>query len=282
MKQLLASLAAAATIFSGSSCCSPYYQVMEAEQQCSRQDALEDILQSVVCLRTTTLYQNEEKGEERSEAAFGTGFVYKREDGWTYLTTNNHVGNRPEKIEELELFGAAKHTWKKVKDNVMIIDNRLDENPNDDVPLEVVRYDEGLDTMVLRTRVPLHVAHLYLLSSAQRRSGDVVYVTGIPLAFEKGVTEGVVFNPQVTLENKSYAMLDLTIQPGHSGSPVFVKGDDNHFYLIGQIRMCMPAFFGICGGFGLATPISELQDVWRIDQDEPIPVPDDFLLSPKK
>ncbi|MBI2103270.1 trypsin-like peptidase domain-containing protein [Candidatus Woesearchaeota archaeon] len=281
MKKVLTSIMAAATIFSSGSCAN-VYQAVETQQQSYQQSALEDILQSVVCLRNTTTYVNPE-GEKREAIVFGTGFAYKREDDWSYVTTNNHVGNMPETQVSQDMFGLSPPvTWKKVEAKVEIIESRFDANPKDDIPLEIVRSDAEVDTLVLKTRTPLHIAHSYRVSSLQEHFADTVYVTGVPLGFNKGIVEGIVFNPQVTLNGHNYTMLDITIQPGQSGSPVFIKGTDNEFYLVGQIRACMPSAWGICGGFGLAIEMSELQDVWRIGQYEPLPFPDIFVNTPKK
>ncbi len=275
MKKLLTSLAAAATLFSSSGCAN-LYPIVEAQQQNYRTGVLEDILGSIVCLRNKTTFLDEE-GKPAEQVLFGTGFVYKRENGWSYVTTNYHVGSRPEKEIVAGPFGLGTETWTKQKENVAIVDSRFDTKGEDDIALEMVRGDKELDTIVFRTKMPLHVAHSYQISPVQERFGEVVYVIGAPLGFEKGVTEGIVFNPQVKLENHHYTMLDVTVQPGHSGSPVFVRDVNNELYLIGQVRICMPSQWGICGGFALATEISELQDVWKIGMDEPVPVPDDFF-----
>lgn len=270
MKKLLASIAAAATIFTAPGCTS-VYQAVQTQQQISRESALEDILRSVVCIRNTATYVNQQDQQVVKRAIFGTGFVYKREDGWSYLTTNNHVGNQPEK-EEVPNFFDMSHPdiWTKVKEELSIVDNRADQNSADDIPLSVVRNDEELDTLVMKTKTALHVAHSYHLGTIQEHVGDPVYVVGFTLGFAGGVTEGTIYNPSVKIDGNEYTMLDITTQPGHSGSPVFVKGTDNELYLVGQIRMCMPSAMGICGGFGLATEISELQSVWRIDKHEPL------------
>ncbi len=280
MKKLLASIAAAATIFTAPSC-SSVYQAVETQQQISRESALEDILRSVVCLRNTAMYVNQNNGERTTRSTFGTGFVYKREDGWSYLTTSEHVGKQAEREIVQDFFNSGNpEIWNKVSEEVTIVDNKFDKNKKDDILLSVVRSDTELDTIVLKTRTPLHIAHSYRIGTIQEHPGDPVYVVGFPLGFAKAVTEGTISNPSVKLEGQEYTMIDINTQPGHSGGPVFVRGTDNELYLIGQMRLCMPYAFGIGGGFGLATEISELQSVWRIGQEEPLPIPDWFWSPP--
>ncbi len=279
MKKLLASIAAAATIFTAPSCTS-VYQAVETQQQISRESALEDILRSVVCLRNTSVYVNQDSGERTTRSTFGTGFVYKREDGWTYLTTNEHVGKQTEKEVVQNFFNPEPEIWNKVSEEVSIVDNKFDKDKKDDILLSVVRSDTELDTIVLKTKTPLHVAHSYRIGTIQEHVGDQVYAIGYPLGLTKAVTKGIISNPSVKLEGTDHTMMDMTTQPGQSGSPVFVRGTDNELYLIGQMRMGMPYAMGIGGGFGLATEISELQSVWRIGQEEPLPIPDWFWSPP--
>ncbi len=280
MKKLLASIATAAAILSAPGC-SSVYQAVETQQQISRENALEDILQSVVCVRNTATYVNQQSHKTTQRAVFGTGFVYKREDGWSYLTTSEHVAKQAEKEEVLNFFDMSHpDIWTKVSEEITIVDNKYDKNASDDISLGVVRADDELDTIVLRTKTPLHVSHAYHIGTIQKHPGDPVYVVGFPLGFDRGTTNGTIFNPSVKLEGREYTMMDVTTQPGHSGSPVFVRGTNNEFYLIGQMRICMPYAGGIGGGFGLATEISELQSVWRIGREEPLPIPDLFWSTP--
>ncbi len=282
MKKLLASIAAAATIFTTPSC-SSVYQAVETQQQIAREDALEDILRSVVCIKNTATYVNQDSGETTIRSTFGTGFVYKREDGWSYLTTNEHVGKQKEKEVVQNFFNSGQpETWNKVNEEVSIVDNKFDKDKKDDIVLSVVRGDSELDTIVLRTKTPLHVARSYRIGTIEEHVGDQVYSVGYPLGFTKAVTEGTISNPSVKLEGTNHTMIDLNTQPWQSGSPVFVRGTDNELYLIGQLRICMPYAMGIGGGFGLATEISELQSVWRIGQEELLPIPDWFWSTPSE
>jgi len=268
MKKLLTAIVAAATIISAPGCSSVCYPV-ESEQQCVQSDPLEDIFKSIVCVRSKGKYQDE-NGDTFTTAQFGSGLAYKQEAGWSYVTTNHHVVNLPDEISRVDFFSAMPaKVWKKIEQEIAIVDSKYDSNSADDILLELIREDQSLDTVVLRAETPLYVSRAYEVSSLQEHLADDVYVLGVPLAFERGVTKGIVFNPQVELDGHYYTMLDITVQPGHSGSPVFVKEDDGRIYLVGQIRICMPHAMGICGGFGLATEMSELEDVWRINQKEP-------------
>lgn len=268
MKKLLTAIAAAAAIFSASGCSGVCHQV-ESQQQCVQGNPLEDIAKSIVCVQSKGTYQDEQ-GETFTTAQFGSGLAYKQEGGWSYVTTNHHVVDLPDEIRRLDFFSPLPaKVWKKVDQKITIVDGKGDTNPDDDILLELIREDETLDTVVLRSETPLYVSSAYEVSSLQEHLADEVYVLGVPLAFEKGVTKGIVFNPQVELGGHYYTMLDITVQPGHSGSPVFVKEKDGRMYLVGQIRICMPFAVGICGGFGLATEMSELEDIWKINQKEP-------------
>ena len=76
MKKLLTSMAAAAAIFSSGGC-GNVYQAVETQQQSYQQSALEDILQSVVCLRNTTTYVNPE-GEKIAVVRDSSSFERKK------------------------------------------------------------------------------------------------------------------------------------------------------------------------------------------------------------
>ncbi len=280
MRKTLIAMAMALSI-AGAPSCSTVHQYLETQEQQVKEDALEDIVRSVVCVRNRTTYVSPKGDQRETVQVHGTGFAYKRENGWTYLATNDHVGHLPDKQVVFQFFNPkANGIWLKEKEVLTLVDNYADQNEDDDVSVSVVRSDEEIDTMVLRTKKPLHVAHSYRIRSAPTHVGDQAYVVGLPLAATKAVTEGIIANPNFAHDEIQYLLLDITIQPGNSGSPVFQRESNGEFYLIGQIRKCMP-YTGMCGGFGMATNISELQETWRINTNEPLLLPD-WLIEPPK
>ncbi len=236
----LVSLAAAGGLFLASSnCCMPRanreyiegYQDAVTETETA---SLEHLVSSTYCLDTQLLYQDEE-GNHITPGGYGTGFGYRKVDGYHYLLTNQHVLGHMEHEVGLVKF-------KRLHSRVKIIDSRFDEYEEDDISLEIVFESSDLDLAIIRTESEINLLpENRYADSSTLKFGEEVYLVGYPMGLFPVVTKGIVANPgnfvededsifkdeknQITIPASAKKILDLSINPGNSGSPFFVKRD---------------------------------------------------------
>ncbi|MBM7645503.1 serine protease Do [Scopulibacillus daqui] len=151
---------------------------------------------------------NEQKGQDffsalndqYSEAALGSGIVYKKDNNYAYVVTNNHV------VE-----GASK------------VQVQLDNNTK--VNAQILGKDALYDLAVLRIPADKVKKVAQFGDSSDLKRGEPVVAIGNPLGFSGTVTEGIVSsNNRVipsTHGNVSYQapviQTDAAINPGNSG-----------------------------------------------------------------
>ena len=144
-------------------------------------------------------------GEEQST---GTGFIYKKDDNYGYVMTNQHVVSGADEI-------------------VLVLSN------DEEIDAEVLGGDEYLDLAVMRIskdKVP-QVAELG--TSEDMKIGDTVFTVGSPMGYDyRGtVTAGILSGKDrmvsVSLSNSSSSdwvmkvlQIDAAINPGNSGGPL--------------------------------------------------------------
>lgn len=162
-----------------------------------------------------------ESYQDEQLASTGTGFVYKMDDKYAYILTNQHVINGGTSI------------------NVVL---RSDEQ----LEAKVMGGDEYLDLAVLRVDNKSVTTEVKLAEKDETRLGDTVFTIGTPLGsdYRGSVTAGVLSGKDrlVTVNvNTSGSgdwvmkvlQVDAAVNPGNSGGPLFnVNGD-----VIGIISM---------------------------------------------
>ena len=219
----------------------------------------EKIRKSVYCIKNVTTYEyrykdpkdpEKEKIQRSEEAAWGTGFVYSQKNGYYYLITNYHVANMPEYTPK----------GKKVKAMWYIVDNIYDQNTKDDIPLEYVGGKNDMDVAILKTKHPLNVYPYAIGDSSELKEGHVVFVEGYPLGETKATVDGIVsnMNPRKFemgggITTNYDILLDVSVNPGNSGSPVFALRD-GRFEWVGLVHASYYA-----EGMKLAIKINEIK-----------------------
>lgn len=138
--------------------------------------------------------------------SLGTGFVYKTDEQYGYILTNNHVISKG-------------NSFKVVNNNGEEIDAKL------------LGSDEYVDAAVLKIDVK-HVTKIANLgNSDELEVGDTVFTVGTPISMDyvgtvtKGIVSGKERTVTIDLSNGSEFMLDViqtnaAINPGNSGGPL--------------------------------------------------------------
>lgn len=143
----------------------------------------------------------------------GTGFVYKVDDAYGYLLTNNHVVKGGDKI------------------SVVL-------TTDEEVEATVLGGDSYLDLAVLRIPRNKVIQVANIGSSEKMNLGDTVFTVGSPMGYEYrgSVTSGVLsgkdrmVSVSVSSSNNDWVMrvlqIDASINPGNSGGPLLnVNGE---------------------------------------------------------
>ncbi|MDD3187358.1 MAG: S1C family serine protease [Bacilli bacterium] len=135
----------------------------------------------------------------------GTGFVYKEDDNYGYILTNNHVTEDG--------------------DSVKILNNN-----GDSIDGTILGADEYSDIAVIRIDKEYVLQVAEIGSSSDSEIGDTVFTVGSPLGEEymgtvtKGILSGKNRLVTVTLSSGSYMIetlqTDAAMNPGNSGGPL--------------------------------------------------------------
>lgn len=205
--------------------------------------SVEKVYDAVVLIRG---YQN------NNLAGSGTGFVYKTDDKYGYLLTNNHV------VEDME--------------KVMIMFSN-----DEEAEVKVLGKDAYLDLAVLRVDKKYVSLVANIGSSEDVKLGDAVFTVGAPMGYEYrgSVTSGVLsgkdrmVSVSVTSSANDWVMrvlqIDASINPGNSGGPLLnVNGE--------VIGICsMKLVDDNIEGMGFAIPIEyAMNHVEQLEKDEAI------------
>ena len=167
---------------------------------------------SVEKIYDATVLVNTYNGNNKAEST-GTGFVYKTDDKYGYILTNNHVVDGGKSI-------------------TVVMSN------DEEVEAKILGGDSYLDLAVLqipRNKVTL-VANIG--SSENMKLGDTVFTVGSPMGYEYrgSVTSGVLsgkdrmISVSVSSAKNDWVMrvlqIDASINPGNSGGPLLnVNGE---------------------------------------------------------
>ena len=155
------------------------------------------------------------QGYQRDElASTGTGFVYKTDENYGYLLTNQHVITGMDKV-------------------TLIMTN------DEEVEATVLGGDEYLDLAVLRIDKSKVTQVAQIGSSEDMNIGDTIFTVGSPMgvAYRGSVTAGILSGKDrmvsVSVSNASsndwvmrVLQIDASINPGNSGGPLLnVNGE---------------------------------------------------------
>ena len=182
----------------------------------------------------------------------GTGFVYKTDNNYGYLLTNNHVVDEAEKV------------------TVMF-------SNDEEVEVSVLGKDAYLDLAVLRVDKKYVSLVANIGSSEDVSLGDAVFTVGAPMGYDYrgSVTSGVLSGKDrlvsvaVTSQSNDWVMrvlqIDASINPGNSGGPLLnVNGE--------VIGICsMKLVDSQIEGMGFAIPIEyAMNHVEQLEKGESI------------
>lgn len=184
-----------------------------------------------------------ELNEGEIPAGLGSGFIYKKDQGYYYLVTNYHVVEGSSKIQ------------------LIFANNSGD---REDIGAQLVGEDKANDIAVLRFKSNSNLPVFKFADSSRVRPGDDVVAIGSPMALELNgtVTKGIVSGPvrEVDVDGKNYRYIqtDAAINPGNSGGPLINANGD--VVGINSMKIVEEGFEGM----GFAIPSD---DVVKIIQD---------------
>lgn len=161
--------------------------------------AIENVYDAVVMVES---YKDEE------EQSTGTGFIYKKDDKYGYVITNQHVVSGADKV-------------------VLVLSN------DEEIEGKVLGGDEYLDLAVIRISKDKVPQIVEIGSSEDMKLGDTVFTVGSPMGYDyRGtVTSGILSGKDrlvsVSVSNSSsndwvmkVLQIDAAINPGNSGGPL--------------------------------------------------------------
>ncbi|MBN1543873.1 trypsin-like peptidase domain-containing protein [Candidatus Woesearchaeota archaeon] len=261
-------------------CVSTYARTVNAiEARDARvRDDLGSIVDSVHCVRTVAEYRLDgapEGAPTETRTGHGTALAYAYRGGYTYLVTNVHVVDDPERITEVELvpgpggLAIVLNTYTKVSERTTLVADAGDTDDSDDILVEEVAKDAELDIAVVRTPQRLTISDSYVADrSITPCLGEEVYVVGYPRGRFSAVTRGVISHPDYfdPEDNEHLDVIDITSTFGNSGSPYFVRRGDQLYWagVMGQIMTYRGTPVTL---FTLGTPIRAFAGL--LDRTEP-------------
>ncbi len=154
-------------------------------------------------------YADSKTNGEPVQQGIGSGFVYKKEDGYYYAITNNHVIDGNDELSVVTTKSAEKEDKDKFIDAELVGNNKL------------------YDIAVVRFKTNYDIEPLEFADSDKIYPGEEVYAIGSPygLEFQGSITKGIISAPIRTLEDSfgnemQYIQTDAAINPGNSGGPL--------------------------------------------------------------
>ena len=136
---------------------------------------------------------------------YGSGFVYKKDNKYGYILTNNHV------VEEAT-------------------EVKVTLSSGEEIEAEVLGTDAYMDIAVLKIDIDKVLQVAEIGDSTEAKIGDTVFTVGTPVSTDYAgtVTKGIISgeNREITVTNNgsSYMMeaiqIDASINPGNSGGPL--------------------------------------------------------------
>lgn len=186
-------------------------------------------------------------------AGYGSGFVYKKDNKYGYIMTNNHV------VE-----GASEVKIKLTND--------------EEVEAKVLGTDSYMDIATLSIPADKVLGVAEIGDSTKSKIGDTIFTVGTPVSQEyagtvtKGIISGENREITVTSNNTSYMMeaiqIDASINPGNSGGPlVNINGE---VIGVNSIKLVESSIEGM----GFAIPIEvAISQIDKLEKGETIERP---------
>lgn len=167
---------------------------------------------TVVNLQETTLskYLAQISGQDsKVTQGIGSGFVFKKQDGYYYAVTNNHVVAQSDSLQ-------------------VVLDDPTAKD-SETVDAELVGADTNYDVAVIKFKTKYDLPIVTIGDSDDLIAGEPVIAIGSPygLDFQGSVTSGIVSSPSRAMAADSngtsyeYIQTDASINPGNSGGPLF-------------------------------------------------------------
>ncbi len=149
-------------------------------------------------------------GGDSVEQGVGSGFVYKKENGYYYAVTNNHVVEGSDEIGVITTKSSQK------------------EGSNKLIDAQIVGTSSDYDVAVIKFKTSDDIKPLEFADSDKIFPGQEVYAIGSPYGtdFQGSITKGIVSAPIRQMYNKEakkknqYIQTDAAINPGNSGGPL--------------------------------------------------------------
>ena len=180
-----------------------------------------NIIKSVV---TVTLDKgiNIKEGQGYFDKMIGTGFFIDS----NHILTNHHV--------------IADHVDPKYEGYTAVYVT-TSEDPNNDIPAEVIGYDKVFDLALLKITKNSNTK-LIFGRSPEVNLGDRIYAIGNPLGIKNTVTAGIISNKDLYLFQLGKALqIDAAVNPGNSGGPLI----DENGQVIGIVFAGLPQYQGL-------------------------------------
>lgn len=192
------------------------------------------------------------------ETGIGSGFIYKKESGYYYALTNNHVIANSENIKILT-------------SNQSVDDDLAD--------AEVVGTDDVYDVAVIRFKSDQDLTVLNMGDSDKVQTGEDVYAIGSPYGtdFAGSISSGILSAPVRKFEQYShsyeYLQTDTAINPGNSGGPLLNSSGE----VIGINSMKIADTES--DNMGFAIPINMALDIAESLENGEVPSDSDTFLN---
>lgn len=192
------------------------------------------------------------------EAGIGSGFIYKKQGGYYYALTNNHVIADSENL--------------KILTNGESVDDKL-------ANAEIVGSDEVYDVAVIRFKSNKDLTVLDAGDSDALETGEEVYAIGSPYGtdFAGSISSGIISAPVRKFKKYShsyeYLQTDTAINPGNSGGPLL----DSSGKVIGMNSMKIADTES--DNMGFAIPINMALDIATSLEKGEVPSDSDSFLN---
>lgn len=154
--------------------------------------------------QTLQQFLNGERGS-LVESGIGSGFVYKKEGGYYYALTNNHVVAGSENLKILT-------SEESVNDNL--------------TSAELIGSDDVYDVAIIRFKTNQNITVLNMGDSDKLQTGENTYAIGSPYGtdFASSISSGILSAPvrkfKQSAHSYEYLQTDTAINPGNSGGPL--------------------------------------------------------------
>lgn len=168
---------------------------------------------SVVNLQKVSIHDffgREYSTNQEMQQGVGSGFVYKKSDGYYYALTNNHVVEGSDSL------------------NIVLNNESNKQEDAEVINADLVGVDEDNDLAVIKFKTNKQILPVEIGTSSNLLPGQDVLAIGSPYGvdFEGTITSGIVSAPVRTVEQEdgtslTYIQTDAAINPGNSGGPLF-------------------------------------------------------------